>query len=332
MTDTPVASIQGPLHGTYPVVGIRAVNARLPARTAGLEELESEGLLLSSADALREMGFDTIHVATAAEAPTLAADAGNGLLEAEGIDPASVDALLLFGALHPADPGDRPTSNDLLIDAFRYSVGRLHHELGLVNATAVSIGQQGCASMPTAMRLATSMIRSGEAKRVLCVGTDVVPAGKKREVIYNVLSDGACAFLMEAGHPRMQPIAFRQVTKGYYWDSPDKRSEIVAAYYPTARNVILDALAVASVEPDDVALFIPDNISARSWAVLLELVGIPKERAFLDNIAEHGHFVSSDNIVNLKDALDRRTVVDGIPIVLFTFGFGANWSATVIRA
>jgi 3-oxoacyl-[acyl-carrier-protein] synthase-3 len=320
------------MNGNYPMAGIRAVSTKLPARTAGLEELEADGLLTSPASALREMGFDTVHVATEAEAPTLAADAGNGLLEAEGIDPSSIDALVLFGALHPIEVEGDAMSPDLLIDEFRYPVGRLHHDLGLANATALSVGQQGCATMPTAMRLATSMIRSGEARRVLCVGTDVVPAGKKREVIYNVLSDGACAFLMEAGHPRMQPVAFRQVTKGYYWDSPARRTEIVAAYYPTARNVILDALEAASVDRGEVALFIPDNISARSWAVLLDLVGIPKERAFLDNIAKHGHFVSSDNIVNLKDALDERPVADGSAILLFTFGFGANWSATVIRA
>lgn len=307
----------------------------LPAKTLSVEDLAERDLVASTPEALHEMGFDRVHVAAdVEERRDLALNAGRALFETSAFDPQTVDVMLLFGAIDPEIPdaaagGSRPRP---LIDRFRYPAGRLQYELGLTRAVAIGIGQQGCASLASALRMGRALIRSGDARRVLCLGADAVPEGRQREVIYNVLSDGACALMLEAGHERLQPVAFRQITKGYYWDSPTRRSEIVAAYYPTARTVVQEALEEAGLAPADVALFVPDNISVRSWEVLLELLGIPSERAYLDNIATHGHFVSADNIVNLKDALAERTVPDGAPILLFAFGFGANWSATVLLA
>lgn len=313
-------------------VGISGMDYWLPETKLSVEDLEEQGLISSSAKTLREMGFELVHVAEDdEERANLAFRAGRKLLEAGDVDPRSIDVLLLFGALDPE--ADTVSAAEMpLIERFRYPASRIQYELGLTSAVALSIGQQGCATLTSALRLSRALLRSGDAERVLCIGSDAVPPGRQREVLYNVLSDGACALMVDAGHERLQPVAFRQITKGYYWDSPAKRTEIVAAYYPTARTVINEALAAAGLTQSDVALLIPDNISLQSWKILLELLDIPAERAYLENIAAHGHFVSADNIVNLKDALDDRPLPPGAPIVLFTFGFGANWSATVLLA
>lgn len=311
-------------------VGISGLGYRLADATLSVEELERAGLLTSPAATLQSMGFERAHVAKSDEERSdLAVSAARSVLEEGGIDPKSVDVMIFFGALDPDPP---PNRDGLLIDRFRYPASRVQHELGLTRAVAFGVGQQGCASLATALRLSRALVRSGDARRVLCVGADVVPDGYRREVIYNILSDGACAVLVDADEQRLQPVAFRQVTKGYYWDSASRRTEIVAAYYPTARTVVNDALETAGLTTADVALFIPDNISLQSWKVLLELIDIDENRAYLDNIAAHGHFVSADNVVNLKDALAVRPLDAGDTIVLFTFGFGANWSATVLRA
>ena len=304
---------------------------QLSDAVVSVEDLEWDGLISSTAEALRAMGFDRVHVAKDdQERSELAVSAARKLLDSENVDPRSVDVMILFGAI---DPEEAPLAGGgSLIERFRYPASRIQHELGLTRAVAFGIGQQGCASLTSALRLSRALVRSGDARRVLCVGADAVPSGYQREVIYNVLSDGACALLVDAGQERLQPVAFRQITKGYYWDSAAKRTEIMAAYYPTARTVVNEALAMADLTPADVALFIPDNISMQSWKVLLELLDIPAERAYLENIAAHGHFVSADNIVNLKDALSAQPLPPGAPIVLFTFGFGANWSATVLLA
>jgi 3-oxoacyl-[acyl-carrier-protein] synthase III len=77
---------------------------------------------------------------------------------------------------------------------------------------------------------------------------------------------------------------------------------------------------------------VPDNVSARSWEILLDLLDVPEERAFLGNAGRKGHSISADLVVNLKDALEDRMLPPDAPVALFTFGFGANWGAAVLRA
>ncbi|MGH2682105.1 MAG: 3-oxoacyl-ACP synthase III family protein [Actinomycetota bacterium] len=314
-----------------PPIGIRALGYRLGSTEATLDELDADGLLASPPELLRSFGFDRVHVAESAEERRdLAHRAAGDLLTMNGIDPLDVDVLILFGGL-PQEPAP-PEENGELIGRFRYPVGRLQHELGLGRATAFALGQQGCAALLSALRVARSLLVAEEARNVLCVGVDVVPPGARREVVYNVLSDGACAVLVSRPWERLRPVAFRQVTKGYYWDSPARRDEIVAAYFPTARNVIREAVAAAGLSLDDVSLVVPDNVSARSWQILLDLLDVPEERAFLGNVARKGHSISADLVVNLKDALEDRLPQPDAPVALFTFGFGANWGAAVLRA
>jgi 3-oxoacyl-[acyl-carrier-protein] synthase-3 len=310
-------------------VGIRALSYRLGSGTQTLEDLAERQLLSSPPDVLRSFGFDRVRIAESEEERRdLARLATADLLEQNDIDPLDVDVVILFGGLPPsAEPKDGD-----LIDLFRYPVARLQHELGLSRSTAFSIGQQGCAALLSALRVGRSLLVEDGARNVLCVGVDVVPPEACREVVYNVLSDGACAILLSRPCDRLRPVSIRQVTKGYYWDSPARRDEIVAAYFPTARNVIRDALESCGLQPGDLELLVPDNVSLRSWQILLELLGLPEERAFLGNAAAKGHSISADLVVNLKDALEGRDVPRDAPVALFTFGFGANWGAAVLRA
>jgi len=311
-------------------IGIRALSYRLGSSEATLEELQADGLLTSPPELLRSFGFDRVHMAESdEERRDLACLAAADLLETNDVDPVDVDFLILFGGL-PPEPAS-PQANGELIGQFRYPVGRLQHELGLSRATAFALGQQGCAALLSALRVAQSLLVAEQASHVLCVGADVVPPGAGREVVYNVLSDGACAVLVSRPWEHLRPVSFRQVTKGYYWDSPVRRDEIVAAYFPTARNVIRNAVAGAGLTLDDISLVVPDNVSARSWEILLDLLDLPEERAFLGNAARKGHSISADLVVNLKDAMEERPPPADAPVALFTFGFGANWGAAVLR-
>jgi 3-oxoacyl-[acyl-carrier-protein] synthase III len=309
-------------------VGIRALSYRFGSRTVGLDDLEEEGLLSSTPETLRGFGFDRIHIAEPGE--DLGCLAASDLLRDHDVDPLEIDALIVFGGLPPEPVAVREGEEPTVL--FRYPAGRLQHELGLTRATAFGIGQQGCAAVLSALRVARSLVLVGDARNVLCVGIDIVPEGARREVVYNVLSDGACAMLVSASWERLRPVAFRQITKGYYWDTPARRDEIVAAYFPTARNAIREVVAAAGLTLGDLALVIPDNVSRRSWEILLGLLEIPEERAFLGNAAVRGHAITADLVVNLREAIGARELPPEAPVALFTFGFGANWGAAVLRA
>jgi 3-oxoacyl-[acyl-carrier-protein] synthase-3 len=254
--------------------------------------------------------------------------AARKLLGVASVDPESVDAIFYVGATpisHAVVTSDRRS-------AFNYPVAYLQYELELTGAVATGVSQLGCAGLMTAVSMARNFLIANEsASRVLCVSSDVFPAGSRREMIYNVISDGACALLVEKGAGKNRILDYRQVTKGYYWDLTTKKNEIAAAYFPTARAIMQDTLRDCGIDWSSVGLILPHNVSLRSWEILLGLIGAPAEKLFGANIARFGHVIAADNFINLRDAEDTGRVQPGDKLLLFTFGFGANWACMLLE-
>jgi 3-oxoacyl-[acyl-carrier-protein] synthase-3 len=309
---------------------LAAIEYALPTCRRSLLDLERAGRLESPAATLASFGFAHALVSEC-PAETLAHDAVAHLIERHAIDPESVDALFYAGAL-PASHACAPSNDPHWLDGFNYPAARLQYDLGLVNATACGLGQVGCLGLMSAIGMAIDWLTARpHASRALAVSADVLPSGSSREILYNLISDGACAVLVERGAGSNRVVARRQVTKGYYWNSRTHRNEIVAAYFPTARAIVMDLLREQGLALDDIARVIPHNVSRRSWEILLGLLPVPVDRLYTDNIASKGHVIAADNLINLKDAADAGTVRRGDRLLLFNFGFGANWAAWVVE-
>jgi 3-oxoacyl-[acyl-carrier-protein] synthase-3 len=166
---------------------------------------------------------------------------------------------------------------------------------------------------------------------VLCVGVDALPADGCREVLYNVVSDAACAVVVSRGEARFRWLGFHQVSKGYYWDVPARSREIIAAYFPTARAVILEALAQSGLQPADIDLVVPTGVNASSWPILLRLCGLPETTLFQPR-ASFGHTIAADSVLLLQEAVAAGAVQPGMRLLLFTYGFGSSWCALVLEA
>jgi 3-oxoacyl-[acyl-carrier-protein] synthase-3 len=130
---------------------------------------------------------------------------------------------------------------------------------------------------------------------------------------------------------RNRILAHRSVTKGYYWDCVVRKNEILAAYFPTAKNLVQDLLRDAGCAPEDLRMVLPHNVSYRSWEILLDLIGMKKEQLYAENIPRKGHVIAADNWINLKDAMTANLLNRGDRLLAFNFGFGANWAATLIE-
>ncbi len=236
---------------------------------------------------------------------------------------------MLYAAALP-EPVRRASRNPAAL--FRYPAARLQHRLGMTRATVTGIAQAGCVSFLSAMRLAADMIHAEPALRsVLCVSSDVLPPGSKREILYNLISDAACAALVERASPVNRIVAYAQVTKGFYWDSGSKGEEIIASYFPTARFVIQEALDKARLKISDIRLIVPHNVNRQSWEILLKLLGASPDRFFGRNISLKGHTIAADHVINLDDAQRQGLVRPGDYILLFTFGFGAHWGCLILQ-
>jgi 3-oxoacyl-[acyl-carrier-protein] synthase III len=305
-------------------IGLRGLGTALPERFTPLAELP----LVSSAERLAGFGFEGAWVAD--DPASLVVSAARHALADAKISPGDVDALLWASALPQAHQRASEQQGGVL-DGFCYNASWLQEELELDRAAVCGIAQQGCAGMFSALRMARAMLAAEpELNHVLCVGADALPPGGCREILYNVISDAACAVVVSREGARERWLGFRQISKGYYWDVPAKQSEIIAAYFPTGRCVIADLLRRTGLRADEVDVVIPTGVNAASWPILLRLCGIPEERLYRPRRG-FGHTIAADSFLLLEEARASGCLAPGMRVLLFAFGFGSSWCALLLE-
>ena len=321
---------------THGKAGISGIAYALPAQRRSLRELVALGQLESDPALLEEFGFSHVYVAEEESPYSLALAAATALLHEYAVAPNSIDTLLYCGtpsvAFAAAGSAVDATRHISSTHRFQYPSTRLQYDLDLECASTLALDQLACTSLFSAVRIARALVATGDARRVLCVSSEFFPGCAGREAIYNCTADAACAVLVDHDAERNRILASAQTTKGYYWEGDAMRNEIVASYFPTAKHVIAETLDRAGWRPDDVSWVIPHNISVRSWNILLGLTGIPRERLWSRNIARMGHTLAGDNFINLRDAVSDGSVRPGDRLLLFSYGYGAHWTALALEA
>ena len=314
-----------------PRLGIAGLAYNLPAQNLSLEQLELDGRLSSPASLLASYGFGKCRVQSGAETDRdLFRQSGAQALRDSGQSPDQIQRLLLYSGLdapRSAQEGD-------LLALFRYPAAELQHDLGLSNAGAIGLSQQGCSGLLTALELACSYLANRPGARggsVLCVAGDFLPAGAKREIVYNLMSDATAAMVISTEFAHDRILSFTQQAQPYYWDTPLHEQELLASYFPIAQRVIAAALKAADLRPSQIRWVVPHNVSLRSWEILSKLIDIPLERIWTQNIARLGHTISCDHVINLADMRAAGALEAGDYLLLFTFGFGATWSALLVQ-
>ena len=233
------------MHPTPSTIGIARVTYRLPSTVLRLDELHSSGRLRSTPDMLASFGFRQAYIAESESALDLAMGAVGDLLDETGADPDEIGVILYAGALASSsilstDPSTKGAALHVsdVMELFRYPVSRIQAEFGMTRATAIGVDQQACASLFSALRIGRDMlVAEPDLRAALCVASDTFPARASREMIYNVVSDGACAALLRKDWRGNRILACGHVTKGSFWNASTMENEIVAAYFPTARTV-----------------------------------------------------------------------------------------------
>ena len=305
--------------------GLRGLGCALPERFAPLAELS----LTSPRETLAGFGFSGAYLAD--DIHELARVAAQRALVDAALEPCNIDALLFAGALPRAHQrgSEQPTGG--VLDAFCYSGSWLQEKLELERASVCGIAQQGCAGMFSALRMARALlVAEPGVQHILCVGADALPADPEREILYNVISDAACAVVVSRAAVRHRWLGFHQLSKGYYWDVPARQSEIIAAYFPSARVTIRGALGDARLSPEDIDLVIPTGVNATSWPILLRLCGISESRLYQPR-RRFGHTIAADSFLLLEEAREAGALEPGMRVLLFTYGFGSSWCALVLE-
>jgi 3-oxoacyl-[acyl-carrier-protein] synthase III len=301
-------------------IGIRGHEARLGERFVSLQDLVTE-----------PARFEEFPGAWVSEnIQSLLLQTATDVLEENQLSGNEIDCLFWVSAIPENHLRQSQTGQRSFLSNFCYSGSWLQSELRLRRAAVVGVAQQGCAGFFSAIRLANDLISAEpDTNHVLLVGGDALTPGASREVLFNIVSDAACAVIVSRERCRYRLVAGHQIAKGSFWDVCHKPAEIAASYFPSAKTVVRTLRK--KLGDDGIDLVISSGIRRSSWEILMNLWKIPVDRCVFPKTS-FGHTIQADSFLILRQAEADGLIQTGMRILLFTFGFGSTWSALVLEA
>ena len=306
------------------IVGVgRALGGRIVANSDLEGVLDTTDEWISTRTGIRARHF----VTEGENAATLAVEASKKALQHAGVDGGSVD-LIICGT--STAPESMPSVACL--------VGE---EIGAPGAGAMDLAA-ACAGFSYAASVASAMIRSGAAGRVLLIGSDamstivdtddrstavlfgdgagavVLDAGEEDSgfVDHILGADGRGAPLGRAGHPGDDEKLFqngREVFKFAVRILPDMVEKLLS------RNAL---------SPEEVQYLIPHQANARIIRSAVRKMEIPEERVVI-NLDRFGNTSAASIPLSYPDIYDA--LEPGKYVITVGFGFGLTWAANLYR-
>lgn len=273
---------------------------------------------------------------------TLALEASREALASSGLDASELDMVIVA-----------TVTGDMIFPATSCLVQDL---IGAKNAGAFDLGA-ACAGFIYATSVAASMIESGQCKRIMVAGVDVLSKyvnwqdrstcvlfgdgagavvleareGTDRGVVKTVLlSDGAGAkhINIEVGGSRFP------FTQGEWPDHNRYLFMAGAEVYRFAVNAMGDAclrvLDQVGMKPDDIDLFVPHQANLRIINSAAEKLGLPDEKVFV-NVEKYGNTSGGSIPLGLYEAVHAGRLREGMVVMTVGFGAGLVWGANIIR-
>ncbi len=254
----------------------------------------------------------------------LSIESGRKAIEMSGVDPATIDGLVLS-----------TTTPDRTVPATAPSV---QHGLGL-RCGAFDINA-ACSGFMYALVTAHGMIGMG-AKRILVIGTDTLARitdweDRNTAILF---ADGSGAVMLEACEGPGQLL-------GWDLDADGSAERFLYAevggyiqmdgreVFRRAVRIMVDSatksLDAAGLTPDDIALVVPHQANIRIIEAACQRLGVPMERTA--TVLHYTGNTSSASIpLALVDALDAGRVKPGDNVLLVGFGAGMTAASAVLR-
>ncbi|MEU6256037.1 phosphopantetheine-binding protein [Streptomyces sp. NPDC047043] len=245
----------------------------------------------------RMWGWGAVH-RTELDTATLAVRAGRRTLQAAGVEPGEVDAVVLCSTAFPAEVG----GHGELIASVLHGL-----ELNAVPVTGITLNR--CATLLTGLQVAATMVAAGRRRTVLVITADRVADESARMADFALFSDGAASCLVT-----------RQVdgaVESYEWvadahaQDPASmgRGTEISADLAKAANRQLFAEAGIGVEEIDGLLH--NNIFLPIVTMKEVQAGFDQSQLDTSNITRVGHCFAADPLINLVDRQSAGTVRPG---------------------
>jgi 3-oxoacyl-[acyl-carrier-protein] synthase-3 len=328
VTTTTPADLAAPLRARELVRGaaVVSVGISLPERAVSSAEIASR-LGVGEDWIERRTGIRERRFAEPGERlATHAAAAGAAALADAGVDPVSLDLVLVATT----------TADEVMPNA----APLVAHALGAVNSGAFDVGA-ACTGFLTALAVGCAQIECGRARTVLVIGADFMsritdPSDRGTAAVF---ADGAGAVVLcGCDEGRIGPIVLGSDGAGADHIFVGREEALIRMQgHETFREAVarltaatVEASAAARVGLDDIDLFVYHQANGRILSAVGERLGLPADRV-VDCIGEYGNTSAATLPLALAFADSSGKLKAGDLVLLGAFGAGFTWGATVVR-
>lgn len=227
--------------------------------------------------------------------------------------------------------------------------------IGARQATAFDVSA-ACSGFLYSMRVATAMIGTGEYRKALVIGGDIltsmvnwqdrdtcvlfgdaaaaavlVPSDGRRGLLGACLrSDGAYVpLLCNQGGGSLHPYAADSYDAKRFSIHMDGR-EVFRHAVVSMADALQQALDRAGVTLAEIDVVIPHQANLRIIEALGKRFGIPAEKVFV-NVDRYGNTSAGSIPLALDEARRSGRIQQGTTVALVTFGAGFTWAGAVMR-
>ncbi len=316
---------------------VTGTGSALPARRVSNAEL-AEQVDTSDEWIVERTGIRFRHIAAEHETTaTLAADAARAAIAAAGIEPQTIDLIVLATATPD--------------QTFPATATKVQAMLGIDDCVAFDVAAV-CSGFLYAVQVADAMLRTGIHRRALVIGAETFSRLLDWEdrTTCVLFGDGAGAIVLEAretdGDTPQGILATRLHADGrhngllYVDGGPSttgtvgklrmKGKEVFRHAVVNLATVMGESLELAGMTPDDVDWVVPHQANARILDATARKLGLPREKVVV-TVDIHANTSAASVPLALDVATRDGRIKRGDIVVLEAMGGGFTWGAAVVR-
>ncbi|HEU5483225.1 MAG TPA: beta-ketoacyl-ACP synthase III [Sphingomicrobium sp.] len=312
---------------------VKGVGSALPARRIDNEEL-AESVDTSDSWIVERTGIRSRYVAGDGETTaSLAADASRRALEHAGIEAKDVDLIVLATATPD--------------QTFPSSATKVQAALGIDDCIAFDV-HAVCTGFLYALSVADSMLRSGNAKTALVIGSEtfsrIVDWEDRATCV--LFGDGAGALVLQAEDGEGGILSTKLHADGRHNDllfvdgGPSttgtvgklrmKGREVFRHAVVNLAEVLNEVLESAGLTSADVDWVVPHQANARILDATAKKLGLPPEKVVV-TVDRHANTSAASVPLALDVAVRDGRIKRGDVVVLEAMGGGFTWGAAALR-
>jgi len=268
---------------------------------------------------------------------TLATEAARNAIAAAGIEPGSVDLIVLATATPD--------------QTFPASATAVQHALGCNGGIAFDVAAV-CSGFLYAVGVADSMLRTGAARRAMVIGAETFSRILDWEdrTTCVLFGDGAGAVLLEArdepdesprgilatrlhadgAHNQLLYVDGGPSTTGTVGQLRMKGKEVFRHAVVNLAEVLNEVLEQAGFQASDLDWVVPHQANARILDATARKLGLPREKVIV-TVDKHANTSAASVPLALDVAVKDGRIRQGDLVMLEAMGGGFTWGASLLR-